>query len=126
MVSRLEDIEVFLRSLGLDYERRENALLVQYPDEKYGRLGVVIMIFEEAGILRVSVPLDVEPLEEALSWFLQMNFESPSFKYSIDYEGFITVVYDLPMDCISKARDLRDAILYVIDGARKVLERTKI
>ncbi|KSW11448.1 hypothetical protein CF15_00910 [Pyrodictium occultum] len=56
---------------------------------------------------------------------LEENFTSTTYKYALDYEGFITVVYDLPGDYVDNARKLREAILYVVEGARRVLERTR-
>ncbi len=125
MVSSLSELEVLVRAIGLSYRRRENNLLLEYDDKRFGRIGLVITLIPETRSVRIAAPLDVEPLDEALSWFLRTNFESYGYKYTIDYEGFITVVYDLPARCVNTVSELRDAVLEVIEGARRVLERTE-
>ena len=84
------------------------------------------MYDRDTGVLRVAAPLDVEPTREGLRILLEENFTSATYKYALDYEGFITVVYDLPGEYVDNARKLREAILYVVDGARRVLERTRV
>ncbi len=125
MVSSLSELEVLVKALGLPYRRERDAILVEYEDKKYGRIGLVIMLVREADVVRVAAPLDVEPLDEALSWFLRSNFENYSYKYTIDYDGFITVVYDLPRTCVNTVSSLREAVLEVVEGAKRVLERTE-
>ena len=125
MVTGFSELEILVKALGLPYTRKENNLLLEYYDEKHGKIGLVVSYIAETNTIRIAAPLDVEPLEEALSWFLRTNFENYSYKYTIDYEGFITVVYDLPKKCVNSVADLKEAILEVVDGARKVLERTE-
>ena len=125
MVTSFSELEVLVRALGLPYQKREQNLLLEYRDEKYGRIGLVVSYLHEANTIRFAAPLDVEPLEQALQWFLRSSFESYSYKYTVDYEGFITVVYDLPRKCVNTVADVREAILEVLEGARKVLERTE-
>jgi len=121
----IDELEVLVRALGLPYQKRENAILTSYKTETGEEIGIVISLEQETESVRVAAPLDVEPLPQALSWFLEENFTSTTYKYTIDTEGFITVVYDLPAKCIRTARDLREAIVEVIEGAKKVLERVE-
>ncbi len=124
-MSKIDEIEVMVRALGIPYSRREGNLILTVEEPGYGRIGVVISYDEESDMVRIAVPLDVEPYQEALQWFLAENFTSTSYKYAIDYDGFIAVVYDLPSRCIRSARDIREAVLEVLEGAKRVLERTE-
>jgi len=120
----LDEIEVLVRALGLLYERRGDAILVEVEEEGR-RVGIAITYDEVSDSIRVAAPLDVEPLPQALSWYLEENFSSTTYKYTIDTEGFVTVVYDLPRRCVRTARDLREAIMHVVTGALRVLERVE-
>ncbi len=120
----LDEIEVLVRALGFLYERRENAILLEVEEEGK-KVGIAITYDEVSGTVRVAAPLDVEPLPEALSWYLEENFTSTTYKYTIDTEGFVTVVYDLPRKCLRTARELREAITHVVTGALRVLERVE-
>ncbi len=120
----LDELEVLVRALGLVYARQRDAILVEV-EEGGERIGIAITYDEISDTVRVAAPLDVEPLPEALSWFLEESFKSTTYKYTIDYEGFVAVVYDLPRRCIRTARDLREAILHVVQGAKRVLERVE-
>jgi hypothetical protein len=124
-VSRIDELEVMVRALGLPYSKREGALLITMQVEGYGEVGVVVSYDEESDRVRIAVPLDVEPYHEALTWFLSENFTSTTYKYAIDYDGFVAVVYDVPSRCVRSARDLREAILEVVEGAKRVLERVE-
>ena len=119
----LDELEVLVRALGLVYARRGDAILVEIEEEGR-RIGIAITYDSISDTVRIAAPLDVEPLKEALEWFLEENFKSTTYKYSIDYEGFVAVIYDLPRRCVRTARDLREAILHVVEGAKRVLERT--
>lgn len=120
----LDELEVLVRALGLVYARQRDAILVEV-EEGGERIGIAITYDEISDTVRVAAPLDVEPLPEALSWFLEESFKSTTYKYTIDYEGFVAVVYDLPRRCLRTARDLREAILHVVQGAKRVLERVE-
>ena len=119
----LDELEVLVRALGLVYARSGDTILVEIEEEGR-RIGIAITYDNISDTVRIAAPLDVEPLKEALEWFLEENFKSTTYKYSIDYEGFVAVVYDLPRRCVRTARDLREAILHVVEGAKRVLERT--
>ncbi len=118
----LDELEVLVRALGLVYVRQRDAILVEVEEEGR-RIGIAITYDEVSDAVRIAAPLDVEPLPEALGWYLEENFRSTTYKYTIDYEGFVTVVYDLPRRCIRTARDLREALVQVVAGAKRVLER---
>ena len=118
----LDELEVLVRALGLVYARQRDAILVEV-EEGGRRIGIAITYDEISDTVRVAAPLDVEPLPGALSWFLEESFKSTTYKYTIDYDGFVAVVYDLPRRCVRTARDLREAILHVVEGAKRVLER---
>ncbi len=124
-MSRIDELEVLVRALGLPYTRREGNLIVSIEDRRYGTINVVVMYDEESDTVRIASPLDVEPYTEALQWFLSENFTSTTYKYALDYEGFIAVVYDMPSRCVRTARDLREAVFEVVEGARRVLERVE-
>ena len=124
-MARIEELEVLVRALGLPYTRREGSLIVSVEDAKHGTLNVVVMYDEESDTVRLASPLDVEPYREALQWFLSENFTSTTYKYALDYDGFVAVVYDLPSKCVRTAKDLREAILEVVEGAKRVLERVE-
>ncbi len=124
-MSKLADLEVMVRALGLPYQKKDGNILLSVKDKKYGEIGVVVSYDENTNSVRITAPLDVEPYHEALSWFLSENFTNTTYKYAIDYDGFVAVVYDLPANCIKSARDLREAIVEVVEGAKKVLERTE-
>lgn len=125
MVRSMSDLEVYVRALGLSYSRVEGSLVLEYTAREGERIGVVVSYEGDTGVVRVAAPLDVEPTREGLRVLLEENFTSTTYKYALDYEGFITVVYDLPGDYVDNARKLREAILYVVEGARRVLERTR-
>ncbi|AEM39248.1 hypothetical protein Pyrfu_1390 [Pyrolobus fumarii 1A] len=120
----LDELEVLVRALGLVYARQRDAILVEI-EEDGERIGIAITYDEVSDTVRVAAPLDVEPLPEALSWYLEENFKSTTYKYALDYDGFVTVVYDLPRRYIRTARDLREAIVSVVSGAKRVLERVE-
>ena len=124
-MSKLDELEMLIRAIGLNYRKHGDSILVEYVDRKYGNIGIVVQYDEASDTVRIAAPLDVEPYEEALRLLLEENFSSQTYKYAIDYEGFITIVYDLPRKCIRTARDLREAIIEVIEGAKKVLERSE-
>jgi hypothetical protein len=126
MVSDISDVEVYVRALGLPYSRAHGSIVVEHRDRRGEPIGIAIMYDRDTGVLRVAAPLDVEPTREGLRILLEENFTSTTYKYALDYEGFITVVYDLPGEYVDNARKLREAILYVVDGARRVLERTRV
>jgi len=125
MVSDLSELEAMIRALGLTYRKVEGALVAEYEDAKHGRLGIVFSVERETETLRIAIPLDVEPYEEALREVLRENFTSTTYKYALDYDGFLTVVYDVPANCIDNALQLRELVLYALDGARRVLERVE-
>ncbi len=125
MVSSLEGLEAFLRVLGLNYARKGGSLLVEYEHPRLGRIGIVVELDQAASTVRLAAPTDVEPFQEALGWFLEENFSSPSYKYAMDLEGFIVVVYDLPAACIENARALREALVEVVKGYERLMERVE-
>ncbi len=124
-MSQIDEVEVLVRALGLPFRRQEGSLILSYQDPKHGEIGVVISYEESSDTLRIVVPLDVEPYPEALRLLLEENFSSTTYKYALDYEGFIAVVYDLPRRCVKTARDLREAIVEAVAGARRILERSE-
>jgi hypothetical protein len=124
-VNNLSDLESMIRALGLTYRRVEGSLVAEYEDKRFGRLGLVFSFDQDTKTVRIAIPLDVEPYEEALGQLLRENFTSTTYKYALDYDGFITVVYDVPADCIDNALQLRELVLYALDGARRILERTE-
>ena len=126
MVSSISDVEVYVRALGLPYRRVHGNIVVEYKDRRGETIGLAIIYDRDTGMLRVTAPLDVEPTREGLRILLEENFTSMTYKYALDYEGFITVVYDLPGEYVDNARRLKEAILYVIDGVRRILERTRV
>jgi hypothetical protein len=125
MVSDLSELEAMIRALGLSYRRVEGALVAEYEDPRHGRLGIVFSLEQDTKTLRIAIPLDVEPYREALPEILRENFTSTTYKYALDYEGFLTVVYDVPSTCIDNALQLRELVLYALDGARRILERVE-
>ncbi len=124
MVSTLSELANLLRLLRLEYRRMGESLVASYEDEKHGSIGLVFSLERDTNTLRVAVPLDVEPTEQGLRILLEENFTSTTYKYAIDYEGFIAVVYDVPAGCVNDVRSLREIVLHVVEGARRVLERT--
>ena len=125
MVSSLEGLEAFLRVLGLNYVRKGSSLLVEYEHPRLGRIGVVAELDQASSTVRLAAPTNVEPFQEALSWFLEENFTSLGYKYALDLEGFIVVVYDLPATCIVNARALREALVEVVKGYERLMERVE-
>lgn len=125
MVSSLEGLEAFLRVLGLRYTRRGGSLLVEYEHPSLGRVGIVVELDQASSTVRLAAPTDVEPFQEALGWFLEENFSSQSYKYAMDLEGFIVVVYDLPASCVESARVLREALIEVVKGYERLMERVE-
>jgi len=125
MVSDLSELEAMIRAMGLSYRRIEGSLVAEYEDPRHGRLGIVFSLEQDTKTLRIAIPLDVEPYKEALSEILRENFTSTTYKYALDYEGFLTVVYDVPANCIDNALQLRELVLYALDGARRILERVE-
>ena len=125
MVSGVEGLEAFLRVIGLSYVRRENSLVAEYRHPRLGSVGIVVSFEQDTGTVRVAVPTDVEPTREGLLWLLQENFSSTSYKYAVDYEGFITIVYDVPSACVDNARRLRELITETIHGYERLMERVK-
>ncbi len=125
MVSDLSELESMIRALGLTYRRMEGMLLAEYEDPKHGKLGVVFSVEQDTKTLRIAIPLDVEPYQEALGNILRENFTSTTYKYALDYDGFLTVVYDVPAECVDNALQLRELVLYALDGARRILSRVE-
>ena len=125
MVSDLSELESMIRALGLTYRRMEGMLVAEYEDPKHGRLGIVFSIEQDTKTLRIAIPLDVEPYREALGSILRENFTSTTYKYALDYDGFLTVVYDVPAECVDNALQLRELVLYALDGARRILSRVE-
>ncbi len=119
----LEDYEAMLRAMGLRCRRLGDSLVFQVRDRELGEVGLALTLYPEAGVLRVAAPLDVEPTEEGLPWYLEENFSSPTYKYALDPDGFVAVVYDVPSDWASSVRELRSVILYVVEGVRRLMRR---
>ena len=112
MVSDLSELESMIRALGLAYRRMEGMLVAEYEDPRHGRLGIVFSVEQDTKTLRIAIPLDVEPYQEALGSILRENFTSTTYKYALDYDGFLTVVYDVPAECVDNALQLRELVLY--------------
>ncbi|ABM80438.1 hypothetical protein [Hyperthermus butylicus] len=125
MVSDLSELETMVRLLRLPYRRMGDSVVASFSDEKYGEIGLVYTLDRDTGSLRVAAPLDVEPTSEGLRVILEENFTSTTYKYALDYEGFITVVYDVQADCVRDVRKLREITLYVVEGAKRILERSR-
>ncbi len=125
MVSDLSELESMIRALGLAYRRMEGMLVAEYEDPRHGRLGIVFSVEQDTKTLRIAIPLDVEPYQEALGSILRENFTSTTYKYALDYDGFLTVVYDVPAECVDNALQLRELVLYALDGARRILSRVE-
>ncbi len=121
MVSSMDGLEALVRVLGLEYVKEAGSILVSY-ETGAGRTGIVLSI-DEAGWLRIAIPTDVEPTVEGLRWLLAENFSNTGYKYSLDYDGFITVVVDVPARCVGNARELRELMLYAVEGYRRLMER---
>jgi len=119
----VEDYESMLRAMGIRCRRLGDSLVFHVEDRELGEVGLALTVFPEAGVVRVAAPLDVEPTEEGLPWYLEENFSSPTYKYALDPEGFVTVVYDAPAEWLRTARELREAILYVVEGVRRLMRR---
>lgn len=124
MVTSLDGLEAFIRVIGLPYVRRGDTLLAEYEDPRAGRIGIVVTL-EQEGYVRVAVPTDVEPTEEGLRWLLSENFLNAGYKYALDYDGFIVVLYEAPAGCVENAGRLREAIAAVVEGYRRLMERVE-
>jgi len=123
MVSDLGGLEALVRALGLRVRRLEDSLLVEAEARGLGTVGIVVTYDVNTGFVRVAVPTDVEPTEEGLRWLLGENFRVTSYKYGIDYEGFIVVIVDVPGEAVENARILRRLITEVLEGARRLMEK---
>lgn len=125
MVSGIEGLEAFLRVLGLGYVRRGDSLLVEVEDRRLGGVGVVVSFDPDTGFVRVAVPTDVEPTEGGLWWLLRENFSVTTYKYGLDYDGFIVVLVDVPGEAVGSARDLRRLVAEAVEGYRRLMERVE-
>lgn len=125
MVDSIESLESLVRVIGLPYARKGDTLLLEYEHKELGRVGLVIQYDGPTGSIRVSIPTDIEPTSEGLDWLLRSNFSSLGYKYAIDYEGFIAVLQDYPRECIRDARSLKEALLNIVEGYRRLLEHVE-
>lgn len=125
MVSSREGLEAFLRVLGLPYRRLGGDYVVEVAGGRgLGRVGLVVSLQEDVGFVRVAVPTEVEPTEEGLRWLLSENFRAATYKYGLDYEGFVVVVVDAPAEAVGNARALRRLMAEAVEGYRRLVERT--
>jgi hypothetical protein len=126
MVNSIEGLEAFIRVIGLAYTKRGDVLIVEYEHKEMGKIGLVIQYEGSTKTVRVSIPTDIEPTTEGTTWLLHENFSNSNYKYAIDYDGFIVVLQDYPSDCIGNARSLKEAILNVVEGYKRLMERVKV
>jgi len=125
LVKSISDLEALIRALGSSYTKRENNILTRIAIAKGEEIGVVLTLDNKANVLRVAIPLDVEPFEKALNVLLHENFVSTTYKIGIDYEGYLVIINDLPSRCINTVKDLKEVLLNTIEGARSILKRSE-
>ncbi len=125
MVNSIEGLEAFVRIMGLTYAKRGDVLIVEYEHQEIGKIGLVVQYDSSTKTVRVSIPTDIEPTTEGTTWLLHENFSNFNYKYAIDYDGFIVVLQDNPGVCIGNARNLKETILNVIEGYKRLIERVK-
>jgi len=123
-VSSREGLEAFIRVLGLPYRRLGGDYVVEVERQGLGRVGLVVSLQEDVGFVRVAVPTEVEPTEEGLRWLLSENFRAATYKYGLDYEGFVVVLVDAPAEAVGNARALRRLMAEAVEGYRRLMERT--
>ncbi len=93
-------IQSWLRKEGIPTKLSGNMLLAEHVEEDL-RIPIVVEGEIETGMLRVAVPTNLRVRgEEALEKILIDNFMRWGPKVCIDTEGFIAVVFDVPIRCV--------------------------
>lgn len=124
-MSSLEGLEAFVRVLGLPYRRHGDSIVVEFEDPRLGSVGIVVFYEGDTGVVRIVVPTDVEPTPGGLRWLLEENFRTTTYKYGLDYEGFVAVIVDLPAEAVENARSLRRGLAEAVEGVRRLMERVE-
>ncbi len=93
-------IQSWLRKEGIPTKLSGNTLLAEHAEDDM-RIPIVVEGEIETGMLRVAVPTDLRVQGEGtLGKILVDNFMRWGPKVCIDTEGFITVVFDVPIGCV--------------------------
>lgn len=120
VVSFLEKLESFYRSLGYPVAMRNNYLLVK------GEKPFVIEVSPDGMVIRVTVLTEKELRQDELEKILRLNFFKYGVKLSIDSEGFLAAISEAPFSCYkdkSPTQIYEDLVSPAIKVARELESR---